>query len=633
MRVLISLVTAILFLSVFAVVSYAAVEGASSSYAVLTKKVGDVKVLPIGSTTWHEAELDQKYPTGYIIRTGSGSSAQLELSDGSIIKLSRFTQISIDPVEREVSFSIGKIFVHFVKGGKPPKVKTPTSVAAALGTIWVQEIFSNGATEIHLLDGQVNFTSGGVSQALNAGQLTSALPNQPPLAPQAFNVPEYMKSEQILQDLHVDKLIQSTPATAATTEEKVAETADKEKKPEAMKKEEKSQEAQNNGKPQSIKSNIDSGGYLWSFVAAGDGLHAANANPANLAENNMVDIMIPQFGIFTSNNSITGAQFLNLVTNGGPQARTDIENAVAAAGSLSGKLQNRIATGFSMSNFALTFSNNGLWDVTGVTPDAVTIMLGDSQKLTPVFGTPKTWNVAGQITINQPNSVNLSYGQPLMLFSIPLSIGATAKLYSGGAYAYNNFNYQASYNGTAGYVETANTFIQDKATTASGMGFDIGAKTKLGDNILLAAVITDIGSDITWQGTHGIGSASVTLPATFPGSFTTTYTATNATFMAPQNTTMKLGAAYTIDIFGPTMLAADYVMPRFTSSGLNLGAEKVIGPVALRLGTMTDIYTTSSIMTYGIGVKMGPMNLDLTMAGNGLSDKKGAFAFNMLFAF
>lgn len=635
MRVLISLITAILFVSVFAVVSYAIDNAspalsASPSYAVLTKKTGEVKVLPVGSTTWHDAELDQKYATGYVIRTGSESAAQLALSDGSIIKLSRFTQITIDPVEREVSFSIGKIFVNFIKGGKPPQVKTPTSVAAAMGTIWVQEIFSDGATEIHLIDGQVNFTSGGATQALNAGQLTSALANQPPLAPQAFNVAEYVKLEAILKDMDVKQLIQSRVAeTPVVPEDKAITDKEKEKPNEDKPKEEQSKD----NKPKSIRSGVDSGGYLWSFTAAGDGLHGVSANPANLAENNLIDVMIPQFGIFTSNNAITGTQFLNLVTNGGPQARTDIENAVAAAGSLSGKLQNRIATGFSVANFALTFSNNGLWDVNSISPDAVTILLGDAQKLNPVLGTARTWNVSGQITINQPTSANLSYAQPLTLFSIPLSIGATAKLYSGGAYAYNSLNYQAFYNGAATYTETANVFIQDKATSASGMGFDIGAKTKLGDNLLLAAVITDIGSDITWQGSHGVGSASVTLPGAGAGNFTTTYTTTNATFATAQNTTMKVGAAYTIDLLGPTMLAADYIAPKFTNSGINLGAEKVIGPVVLRIGSLTDIYTTSSIMTYGIGLKLGPLSLDLTAAGNGLNDKKGAFAFNALIGF
>jgi hypothetical protein len=148
-----------------------------------------------------------------VIRTGNDSTAQLELSDGSVIKLSKFTQVTINPYEREVRFYVGKLFVKFFKGEKPPKVKTPNAVAAALGTAWVQELTNEG-TLIHVLEGHVDLNSGGASQVVNAGQFANALTGQPPQAPQTFSVNEYLKAEPIMENVDVQKLIQTPPPAA-----------------------------------------------------------------------------------------------------------------------------------------------------------------------------------------------------------------------------------------------------------------------------------------------------------------------------------------------------------------------------------------------------------------------------------
>lgn len=636
---------AALLSSLLIVPSYAADE----SYAQLTQKTNKVESQLHNASTWNEAKINEKYLAGDAIRTGSESMAQFAFNDGSILKMSALSHVTIDPLKREIKFSLGKIFVKFFKGATGPKVITPKAVASALGTMWVQEILPNGATEIHVLEGQVSFTSGGVSQVVGAGQFVSALLDAAPSVPQAFNVSEYLQSEQILKGVDVPKLMQQTAPTgggaSGLTPTATVPTIPTigvggttpavggggTTTPSTLSDKGISPLKDNKLVVVSTKSNIPSGGLGWSFVAVGDGIKGTAYNPAQLGENAKFEVYAPQFSVAASNNAITVSQLSNLIMGGGAQSRTDIENAVAAKGTLTGKVETNLLTGFSLGNMGFVIKTSGVWDGANITPDAVALMLGDIQKLQPAsIGTPKTWNIAGQITVNQPVSYGLTYAQPLNLFSFPLSVGATAKLYSGGAYSYNSFNVQGTYSGVGiPPTFTQNSLIQDTAYNSSGMGLDLGARAKLADNLYAGVSVTDIGGDITWNGTHGVGTAS----GTAAGTFTTNYTYTNATFRAPQNTTTKVGVGYVVDLFGPTMLAADYVAPKLTSSYLHAGAEKWIGPVTVRLGATGDINSSNYLLNYGIGFKLAFLNFDIAASGNGLNDTRGAFSFNLGLAF
>lgn len=172
----------------------------------LTEKVNVVEYRLNGSVEWNNAELNQKFMNGDTLRTGADSEAQLAFSDGSTVRLNGLTQITINPVDKEINLSLGKIFVSFFKGTSSPKVVTPNAVAAALGTMWVQEQKEDGTSEINVLEGQVNFTSEGVSEVVDEGNFTKALHKKPPIKPQKFNIDNYAQSERILKKVKLKKL-------------------------------------------------------------------------------------------------------------------------------------------------------------------------------------------------------------------------------------------------------------------------------------------------------------------------------------------------------------------------------------------------------------------------------------------
>ncbi len=128
--------------------------------------------------------------------------------------MSSLTQISINPLQREVKFSLGKILLKFFRGGSEAKVITPTAVAATLGTAWVEEIGENGEVTLHVVEGAVSFTSGGTSQKVKAGEWVTALPNQPPSTPQPFDIPQYIKMEPLFEGME-DLFLHQDPTNPA----------------------------------------------------------------------------------------------------------------------------------------------------------------------------------------------------------------------------------------------------------------------------------------------------------------------------------------------------------------------------------------------------------------------------------
>lgn len=184
----------------------ATIKPDEAAYAQLTEKTNTVEYKLKDNTEWKSAELNQKFTEGDTLRTASESEGLLVFADGSSVKLNGLTQITIDPAQKEINLSIGKIFVSFFKGSASPKVVTPNAVAAALGTMWVHELKEDGTSEVNVLEGQVNFTSGGESQVVNEGNFTKALHKKPPLKPQQFNLDNYAKSEKVLRKVNVKKL-------------------------------------------------------------------------------------------------------------------------------------------------------------------------------------------------------------------------------------------------------------------------------------------------------------------------------------------------------------------------------------------------------------------------------------------
>ncbi len=168
--------------------------------AQLTRKTQLVEDQKAKETAWQEAQLQQIFSNGDSLRTGKDSFAQLNLTDGSVVRMASLSQVTLNPPQREVKFSLGKILLKFFRGAQA-RVVTPTTVAATLGTVWVHELDGEGKSTVHVVEGKIAFTSGGTTQTVEAGQFSVAPLNQPPLPPQPFDVAQYIKTEPLFEGL------------------------------------------------------------------------------------------------------------------------------------------------------------------------------------------------------------------------------------------------------------------------------------------------------------------------------------------------------------------------------------------------------------------------------------------------
>lgn len=169
--------------------------------AQLVRKTNLVETQKKDEPAWKEARIPSLLGSGDSLRTGKNAFAQLNYNDGSVVRIASLSFISIDPPQREVRLNLGKILLKFMKGAQKARVVTPGAVAGTLGTVWVEEVDGEGKSTIHVTEGAVAFTSGGVTQKVQAGEFSSAPLNQPPSPPQPFNIAEYTASEPLFEGL------------------------------------------------------------------------------------------------------------------------------------------------------------------------------------------------------------------------------------------------------------------------------------------------------------------------------------------------------------------------------------------------------------------------------------------------
>jgi uncharacterized protein YfaP (DUF2135 family) len=133
--------------------------------------IGDVQVQPNGQVSWAKAKINDKVSQGDRVKTGISSRAELEMPDGSVIRVDQSSIFDVkdikteeDDGEDEMSFSLwaGNIWAKFTKvisGRRSRTVETPSAVVAIRGTTIEMNVDEKQTTKVSVEEGLVSVTS------------------------------------------------------------------------------------------------------------------------------------------------------------------------------------------------------------------------------------------------------------------------------------------------------------------------------------------------------------------------------------------------------------------------------------------------------------------------------------------
>lgn len=142
-----------------------------TNYASFKFVVGDVQRLPAGKTGWLKASINGKVYKGDRIKTALSSRAEIEMPDGSIIRIDQNSIFDIkeiktqeDDSEDEMGFSlwVGNIWANFkkvVNNRQKRVVESPSAVVAIRGTTLEINVNPQQTTTVSVEEGLVAVTS------------------------------------------------------------------------------------------------------------------------------------------------------------------------------------------------------------------------------------------------------------------------------------------------------------------------------------------------------------------------------------------------------------------------------------------------------------------------------------------
>jgi len=124
---------------------------------------------------WARARVGTILPSGAQVRTGKRSACQIRFSDGSVVRLSAQTDMTVSKLaSKDMSLGRGRLYANVVKGSGGATVRGGSGVASIKGTTWTNEVTGDSFTtsvlngEVHVqltIDGQAtDFTLGALDQ-------------------------------------------------------------------------------------------------------------------------------------------------------------------------------------------------------------------------------------------------------------------------------------------------------------------------------------------------------------------------------------------------------------------------------------------------------------------------------------
>ncbi len=137
--------------------------GNSDTIGKLSFFVGDVRIRPVGQSTWDKATLNQDVHNGASIRTGSESRVELKLIDNSVFRIGENSVLELnDLVLKEGKLSgksslpFGRMWSNMKKlSSKGVEVRSPNAVMAIRGTTFRADAHQDSSLSLFVYEGTV----------------------------------------------------------------------------------------------------------------------------------------------------------------------------------------------------------------------------------------------------------------------------------------------------------------------------------------------------------------------------------------------------------------------------------------------------------------------------------------------
>lgn len=133
--------------------------------------IGKVQVLPYKKTSWKTAKMNSAIFSGDRIKTNLNSRVELEMPDGSVIKVQENTIFDVKTIKTkekdnsdEMNFTLfaGNIWAKFkkiVSTRQKRQIESPSAVVAIRGTTIEMDVAQNKSTTVRVIEGKVSFRS------------------------------------------------------------------------------------------------------------------------------------------------------------------------------------------------------------------------------------------------------------------------------------------------------------------------------------------------------------------------------------------------------------------------------------------------------------------------------------------
>jgi len=178
---------AVLFIIVFVLVVFSAILFTNTMSVVqrvarISNVRGTVELKAPGQDAFVAVTADRNARTGSVLRTGQDGHATLRWTDGTSLRVSPDTTLTIDKCSfnkrsnvslSHFTLSAGRVWVHVVKllsAEAKFEISTPTATAGVRGTSFAVEVTSGGGTDVRVYEGEVEVSSGAKSLGVKQGQ-------------------------------------------------------------------------------------------------------------------------------------------------------------------------------------------------------------------------------------------------------------------------------------------------------------------------------------------------------------------------------------------------------------------------------------------------------------------------------
>ena len=146
--------------------------------ATIIKREGVVLRKDISQNIWVYADKGDVLDNGDSLKTGKNSYAELEFSNGSRVKISQETEVSI--YKDYFSLAIGYVRLYITKLFPNFEVRTPSAIAGVRGTEFTVEVLEDQTTIVTVYEGEVDVMAQGKTLRLRKGESGIVRPKSPP---------------------------------------------------------------------------------------------------------------------------------------------------------------------------------------------------------------------------------------------------------------------------------------------------------------------------------------------------------------------------------------------------------------------------------------------------------------------